>query len=132
LTLSASAGLAEASDAPQSAIEKLAPTGEVSCQPVFTVFCSNIHVSCGGASCIKTFPFKFRVTDTHGSIDSTSDAAGMRQQYDNGRAEWDSEKAYVILRPHLTNGHIKILADGTYSFRHYSQHAAVMSHGHCN
>ena len=132
LTLSVSVGFAEGNDAPRAAIAKLAQTGEVSCQPSLPVFCSNIHVSCSGPSSIKTFPFKLRATRTHGSIESTSDTAGMREQYENGRVDWDSEDAYIILRPHQTNGYIKMLADGTYSFRHYSHHAGTMSRGHCN
>jgi len=132
LTLSVSVGFAAQSDAPQTAIARLAHTGKISCQPSLPVFCSNIHVSCSGPSALRTFPFTLRATRTHGSIESTSDTAGMTEQYENGRVEWHSEDAYVILRPRQTNGYIKMLADGTYSFRHYSQYAATMSRGHCN
>lgn len=132
LTLSVSVGFAEGSDAPQSAIAKLAQTGKVSCQPSLPVFCSNIHVSCSGPSSVRTFPFKLGATRTHGSIESIADTAGIAEQYENGRVEWHNDDAYIILRPHQANGYIKMLADGSYSFRHYAQHAGTMSRGHCN
>jgi hypothetical protein len=132
LASSVSPGFAVGSDAPQTAIAKLAHAGEVSCQPSLPFFCSNIHVACSGTSSMKTFPFKFRATFADGSIESASDTGGIREQYESGRAEWDSDGAYVILRPRLANGYIKLLADGTYSFRHYAQHVGTMSRGHCN
>jgi hypothetical protein len=81
---------------------------------------------------MKTFPFKLRATFTDGSIEPTSDTEGIRAQYESGRVEWESDGAYVILRPRLANGYIKLLSDGTYSFRHYAQHVGTMSRGHCN
>lgn len=81
---------------------------------------------------MRTFPFKLGATRTHGSIESTADTAGIAEQYRNGRVEWHNDDAYIILRPQQANGYIKMLADGSYSFRHYSQHAGTMSRGHCN
>lgn len=130
--LAVSAGSAEKVDAPEVAIAKLARTGEVSCQPAMPVFCSNIHVSCSGPSATKAFPFKLRATSTRGSLESKSDAAGMTEQFESGRVEWGNENGYVILYSHQTNGYVKMLADGRYSFRHYSQYAATMSRGHCD
>ena len=123
---------AAAVEQPRTAIAVLAQTGKVSCEPWLPVFCSNIHVSCSGPTSIKTFPFTLRATRTHGSIESAADTAGMTEQYENGRVEWSEEEGYVILRPHQTNGYIKMLADGRYSFRHYLQHDGTMSHGLCN
>jgi hypothetical protein len=37
-----------------------------------------------------------------------------------------------MLLPRRASGYVKLLADGTYSFRHYSQHIGVMSIGRCN
>jgi hypothetical protein len=96
------------------------------------VFCSNIHVSCSGPSSIKTFPFILRATRAHGAIESASDTAGIAEQYKNASVEWHSEDEYVILRPHQANGYIKMLADGTYSFRHYPEHVGIMSRGLCS
>jgi hypothetical protein len=132
LASSVSPGFAVASDAPQTAITKLAHAGEVSCQPSLPFFCSNIHVACSGTSSIKTFPFKIRASFTNGSIDSPADTGGIREQYESGPVEWASDGAYVILRPRVANGYIKLLSDGTYSFRLYAQHVGTMSRGHCN
>jgi hypothetical protein len=132
LAFSVSPRFAEGSDAPRSAIAKLAHAGNVSCQPSLPFFCSNIHVACSGRSSIATFPFRLRATFTDGSIESTSDTEGIREQYESGRVEWESDGAYVILRPRLANGYIRLLSDGTYSFRHYVQHVGMMSRGHCN
>ncbi|MFZ2652081.1 MAG: hypothetical protein WA210_18440 [Burkholderiaceae bacterium] len=126
------AGYAAASDAPPTAISELRKMGEVACQPSLPFFCSNMHVSCSGQTSIRTFPFKLRATSSRGSIESAPETENIRQQYEDGRAEWDSEGTYVILRPRRTNGYIKLLSDGTYSFRHYSQHLGVMSLGHCS
>jgi hypothetical protein len=123
--------LAEAGDARPSPIEKLAQAGEISCQPALPVFCANIHVACSGPTDRKAFPFRLRASRTQGSLETDADTAGVAEQYANGRVEWDGAKAYVIVRPREANGYVKLLADGTYSFRHYSRHAATMSRGHC-
>jgi hypothetical protein len=132
LAMFSSPGLAAESNAPQSAIAKLAQTGEVSCQPSLPAFCGNVHVSCSGRTSIKTFPFKLRANDSHGTIESAPGTESLRMQYENGRVEWDNEGMYVILLPRVASGYIKLLSDGTYSFRHYSQHVGVMSIGRCN
>jgi hypothetical protein len=96
------------------------------------VFCGNIHVSCSGPSSTQTFPFTLRATRTHGAIESASDTTGMTERYRNARIEWHGADEYVILRPHRANGYVKMLADGTYSFRHYSEHVGMMSRGLCS
>jgi Protein of unknown function (DUF3617) len=118
--------------APPSALAKLAQTGEAFCQPTQPAFCSNMHVSCSGQTSIKTFPFKLRANISHGTMESAREPEGLQIQYENARVEWDPEGTYVILFPHRASGYIKLLSDGTYSFRHYSQHNAVMSIGRCN
>ena len=132
LTVFSLVGFAVAGNAPDSAIARLAQTGEVSCQPSLPYFCSNMHVSCSGQTTIETFPFKLRANPGEGSIESAPGTASLRMQYENGRVEWDREGTYVILRPRLANGYIKLLSDGTYSYRYYSEHAGVMSIGRCN
>lgn len=131
-TLSIPAGFAFAKDAPQTAISKLVQTGEVACQPTLPFFCSNIHVGCSGRSTIRTFSFKLRATINHGWIESKSDTTGIKKHYENGRVEWGNEDAYIILRPRGRNGYIKLLANGKYSFRYYSQDVGTMSYGHCD
>lgn len=130
LALLLAAGLAGAKESP-TAIAKLAQAGAVSCQPAHPVFCSNIHVSCAGPSSLRTFPFKLRATRAQGSIESVSDSDGVAQQYVDGRVEWNDKDGYLILRPRQGNGYLKMLADGSYSFRHYARDDATMSRGHC-
>jgi len=125
------AAFAAADGGPRSVVATLAQTGEVWCQPAFAVFCSNIHVSCSGPSDIKTFAFKLRASGARGWIEPAADSSGIGALYDNGRAEWDALDGSVIVWPQHGQGHIKLLADGRYSFRHYSEHAATMSHGQC-
>ena len=91
-----------------------------------------MHVSCSGQTAIAAFPFTLRATDTQGSIEAAPETEGMRMAYQGGRVEWDGEGAYVIVRPRLSGGYVKLLADGTYSFRHYAQHLGVMSIGRCD
>jgi hypothetical protein len=125
------AGPALGKDENANAVAKLAQTGAVACQPVHPVFCSNIHVSCAGPSSLKTFSFKLRANRTQGSIEGPADTAGVAQQYVNARVEWYDKDGTVILRPREGNGYVKLLADGSYVIRHYSQYYATMSRGHC-
>lgn len=95
------------------------------------VFCSNIHVSCAGPSTLRTFPFDLRATRTEGWIESAFDPTGMAKRYAPASIEWHEAGEYVLLRPKETNGYVKLLADGSYSFRHYEKETATMSRGHC-
>lgn len=128
--ISLSAGATE-SDAPRSAVAKLASTGEVSCRPTLRFFCGNMHVSCAGLTSIATFPFKLRATAVVGTIEAAPGTESLRGPYEDGRVEWDPAGAYVIVLPRTGGGYIKLLADGGYSFRHYAQHGAAMSLGRC-
>lgn len=130
LALSLAAGLAGAKES-RTAIAKLAQAGAVACQPAHPVFCSNIHVFCSGPSALKTFAFKLRATRAQGSMEGPADTAGVAAQYENARVQWHHKDGYVILRPRQGNGYLKMLADGSYSFRHYSRDDATMSRGHC-
>ncbi len=132
--LLAGAGLMAAHGIAQTTVAKLAETGEVSCEPALPVFCGNIHVSCSGPSALKAFPFKLRASGSRGWIETAADTAdpkGIGELYENGRLDWDSRLAYVIVQPHRGNGYVKVQADGSYSFRHYSQDGATMSRGYC-
>jgi uncharacterized membrane protein (DUF4010 family) len=127
------AGFAAANDAQQSAIAKLRQTGEVSCKPILPFFCANMHVSCAGQTSIETFAFKLRASRTHGSIDSASESESLQRLFENGRVDWDSAGAYVILHSsQMNSGYIKLNADGTYNFRYYPRPDGVMSLGRCN
>lgn len=132
LAMLSSPACAAESDATRSVVAKLAQTGEVSCLPTLPSFCSNMHVSCAGQTSIKSFPFKLKANLSHGTIESAPETESLRIQYENGRLEWDKGGMYVILLPRLASGYIKLLADGTYSFRHYAQHIGAMSIGRCS
>jgi len=130
VVLSLCAGATEG-DAPRSAVAKLAASGEVSCRPTLPFFCGNMHVSCAGLTSIATFPFKLRATAVAGTIESAPGTESLQGPYQNGRVTWDPAGAYVIVLPGSGGGYVKLLADGSYSFRHYAQHGAAMSLGRC-
>ena len=133
LAVSCLTGFAAANDAPQSAIAKLRQTGEISCKPILPFFCANMHVSCAGQTLIETFAFKLRASPTQGSIDSAPETENLRGLFDNGRVDWESAGAYVVLHSsQMNNGYIKLHADGTYNFRYYPRPNGVMSLGRCN
>jgi hypothetical protein len=103
----------------------------VDCRPALPFFCGNIHVACSGRTEVRTFPFRFHANASRGWIESTSDASGIKTPYENASVDWGKEGAYVILRPQGRGGYIKLLANGKYSFRHYSQDVGIMSYGYC-
>ena len=131
LVLFSSCAGASAGDALRSAVAKLAASGEVSCRPTLPFFCSNMHVSCAGLTSVATFPFKLRATAVLGMIEAAPGTESLRGAYENGRVEWDPAGTYVIVLPSSGGGYVKLLADGSYSFRHYAQHGAAMSLGRC-
>ena len=132
LALFGAAGSATESSTPPSAVAQLARTGEVACVPTLPYFCSNLHVACAGRTSIQAFAFKLKATRTQGTIESAPDPENVLAQYEDGRIEWDRDGAYAILLPPQGSGYIKLLSDGSYSFRHYSPHGAVMSIGRCS
>lgn len=129
--LSAAAGLAGASDAQPAAAALRARALAVHCRPALPFFCANIHVSCSGRTELRTFAFALKAQSDRGSVESAADTSGIQALYENARADWDPEAAYVILRPRGAGGDIKLLANGSYSFRHYAQDTGLMSHGRC-
>jgi hypothetical protein len=129
--LSVSAGFAAGGDAPRTTTSLLVQAVEVDCQPALPYFCGNIHVACSGRTEIRTFPFTLRANSSRGWIESKSDTSGIRKSYENGSVDWGKDGTYVILRPQGRAGYIKLLANGKYSFRHYSQDTGIMSYGSC-
>jgi hypothetical protein len=129
--LAMSIGLAAPAVAAPGALDRLLQSGEVACEPALPVFCANIHVSCVGPSSIKSFRFRLRAAGTRGAVESNTDDAGVAAAFSPARVEWGAASAYVILRPPQGNGYVKLLADGTYSFRHYGSSGALMSRGEC-
>ena len=126
-----SAGFAAGGDAPRTTTSLLVQAVEVDCQPALPYFCRNIHVACSGRTEIRTFPFTLRANSSRGWIESKSDTSGIRKSYENGSVDWGRDGTYVIVRPQGREGYIKLLANGKYSFRHYSQDVGIMSYGSC-
>ncbi len=122
---------AGASPAAPDAVARLQQAGTVACEPLLPVFCGNIHVSCAGPSTIKSFPFKLRATGARGTVESGVDTADVAAPYAAARVEWGDAAAYVIFWPAQGGGYVKLLADGSYSFRHYGSSGALMSRGEC-
>lgn len=119
------------SQAAPDVMTRLLQSGEVTCQPLLPLFCSNIHVSCAGPSSTRSFAFRLRAAATQGSLESNPDDADVAAPYAQARVEWGEASAYVILRPQQGNGYVKLLADGSYSFRYYGPSGALMSRGEC-
>lgn len=70
---------------------------EVECEPVYPVFCMNIHAGCAGRTETAALPFKLNAASGRGWIESPD--ADMRELYANGRAEWeDGETASSSVR----------------------------------
>ena len=113
------------------ALARLAQSGEAACQPTAPYFCANMHVSCAGQTTLRAFPFTLRANRTRGAIESDPEHEAVRKPFDDAFIEWEEGGAAVILRPRIHSGYIKLLADGSYSFRHYTPHGAVMSIGRC-
>lgn len=125
------AALPAAGQTALDAVAKLRQTGALSCEPALPFFCGNLHVSCSGRTSLPTFAFTLRATHAQGAIEPALEAEGFRQQYQGAGVDWDNQGQYVIVRPAQTSGYIKLLANGSYSFRHYLQHVGVMSLGRC-
>jgi hypothetical protein len=102
---------------------------EVECEPVYPVFCMNIHAGCAGRTETAALPFKLNAASGRGWIESPD--ADMRELYANGRAEWEDGETRVIVRPQRGQGYIRLLADGRYVFRYYRGDAGIMSYGNC-
>lgn len=131
LALSAFPSVAAGGEAARARAAIAAQAVEVGCQPTLPYFCSNIHVACSGRTQTRTFAFRLRAQPGRGWIESASDTSGIRKLYENGRVDWGARAAYVLLRPRGADGYIKLLADGSYSFRYYARDAALMSQGRC-
>ncbi|MDH3452825.1 MAG: hypothetical protein OEN20_10410, partial [Gammaproteobacteria bacterium] len=99
--------------------------GTVVCQPTLRYFCRNIHVGCSGRSNIATFAFVVTIENKRAWLQQAADESKAR----SGPIEWAEDYAIIWLHP--TSDYVKITADGTYSYRHYSRGTAYMSYGTC-
>jgi hypothetical protein len=135
IVLWALAGMAAAAwaQAPADVIGVLRQSGELRCEPQWPQFCANVHVTCAGHTRIGAPPFTLQAAGSTAKAIAAADGVDNLplRPYANARAEWDSQGAYLLLRPDGTQGYIKLQADGTYSFRHYVGAVGVMSIGRC-
>jgi hypothetical protein len=131
LTMAVPCGLASGAEGVPSTVAKLAQTGQLACEPSLPHFCANLHVACAGKTSVATFPFRLRAGGTRGSIEAGPEAESLPALYENAGVEWDGQGRYAMLQPASASGYVKLLADGSYSFRYYRQHTGLMSIGLC-
>lgn len=121
---------AAASEAERSPLLALRHGGELSCQPALPHFCENVHVRCTGLTTVATSAFKLRVAAGSPSV-ALVIGDENQARYQDAEVEWAEDGSYLLLSPRSANGYVKLLADGKYIFRHYTQGRGVMSLGHC-
>jgi len=118
--------------AKESVTDELARNGTVTCRPALHYFCRNIHVGCSGRSSIPTFTFDVTVTNDRASLkQTTSIESSPATSPRSGPVSWADDNGYAIVRLRPTPDYLKIVADGSYSFRHYSDGTGYMSYGKC-
>jgi len=118
--------------AKESVTDELARNATVTCQPALHYFCRNIHVGCSGRSSIPTFTFDVTVGNDRASLmQKTPVESPPGPPPRSGPVSWADDNGYAIVWLHPTPDYLKIVADGTYSFRHHSRGTAYMSYGSC-
>lgn len=115
----------------ESVTARLARGSSATCLPTLRNFCENIHIGCSGRSAIETFSFVVTANADKASLERTSGDAASNMPPRSGPVEWAENDAYVVVRLAPAHGYLKILFDGSYSYRHYSRGTAYMSYGKC-
>ena len=92
-------------------------------RPVLPVFCRNIHVSCSGATKIRTSSFKVSIVEGIAHVDFEGAEPSVR-----GRVAGSGD---LVIRLENSRDWIRIQQDGRYSHRIYRKGGAAMSHGTC-
>ena len=111
---------------------EFARKGTVTCRPTLNYFCRNIHIGCSGRSNISTFIFDVTTNNDRASLKERASAESqISPPRRSGPIDWADDYEYAIVWLHPTSDYLKIAADGTYSFRHYSRGTAYMSYGKC-
>ena len=93
------------------------------CQPLFPVFCQNIHIGCTGHTTLQAVGFSVTLSGQQALV-----------RFDNGdraAAEMTVTNGEKILRFHGSQNWIRIETDGRYSHRVYRDKGALMSLGQC-
>lgn len=94
-----------------------------SCEPALPVFCRNVHVSCAGATRIRTAAFEIVITGTEALVTFAGSDTPIRGRVSAGRD--------LIIRLHNSRDWIRIQRDKRFSHRIYRKRGAAMSIGAC-
>jgi len=118
--------------AQETVTDELARNGAVTCQPTLDHFCRNIHVGCSGRSSIPSFTFDVTISGDRASLkQKTPVESPQGPPPRSGPVSWADGNGYAIVWLRPTPDYLKIVADGSYIFRHYSGGTAYMSYGKC-
>lgn len=94
-----------------------------SCKPALPVFCRNIHVSCAGATRIRTTPFNVWISDADALVTFAGSDTPLRGRVGDGRD--------LVIRLHDSRDWIRIERNDRFSHRIYRKRGAAMSYGMC-
>lgn len=94
-----------------------------SCEPALPVFCRNIHVSCAGATKIRTAVFEVLISGTDARVTFVGAATAIQARVSHGRD--------LVIRLHDSRDWIRIQRDNRFSHRIYRKRGAAMSYGTC-
>ena len=104
-----------------SALPAVAET--LRCEPVYPVFCGNIHVGCAGRSSVPTTGFSVNI--------ATDDVRVVFDDGENWAAHAPEEKGERVIQPSDLSDWIRIDAKDRFSMRIYRKNKALMAFGQC-
>lgn len=120
--LSPSAGISG-----DSAVERLQRGEALTCEPVYEVFCGNIHVACAGRSTLPTTAMSIALEGDRARLTASGDPGGEQA----GPARLGADSAYLLVSFPPNKGYFRLEADGRFSHRVYRQGRALISRGAC-
>ena len=103
------------------------------CQPALPVFCKNMHVGCSGHTKLPTARIQVHIQAGRARLlRADPDQPLSRMAPVAGNVTRDASRdSYTLIRFESPNGYLKILPDGTFSFRTYIAHQGAMAVGVC-
>jgi hypothetical protein len=93
------------------------------CRPALSYFCENIHVSCAGATNIRTTPFSVSIVEKVARVDFEESRPPK-----TGRVSGTRD---LVIRLENSRDWIRIEKNGRYSQRIHGKRGAAMGHGIC-
>lgn len=117
--------------APEAVFDRLERTGAMGCRPALRHFCANVHVGCAGRSSIPAPAFVVSLRDGRLHLEDPRSAPAAHAPTPRGELEWAHDRSYALARLQPPAGYLKIVADGSYSYRIYRRGKAYMSYGAC-